>query len=255
MFYFDEKGRPKVMTTDDILEGIVPHYKEIMDMNKNGGRLNPHDFEKSFKEAPSSYSGGFVVKGQKDKPKSKEDCASKFHKLSKIILKHEGGFVSDPNDPGGATNKGIAWNTWKKYAKKDLGIEPTLDNLKNLSSKNAEIIYRKRYWEPKGFCKLKNDCVGLMVYDWTITSGGATRQIQKLLNNEFGQNLIVDGAMGKGTIAGINNVQNQQKLLQRISEIRKDYYTNLAIKNGKTTPLYKFLKGWKNRVDDCMKGC
>jgi len=191
--------------------------------------------------------------GNEPKRRCKQDCSKKFHKISKIILKHEGGFVNDPNDPGGATNRGIAWPTWKKYAKKDLGIEPTLTNLKKLSEKDAEIIYRKRYWEPKGFCLLENDKVGLMVYDWTITSGGATKKIQQLLKNEFGQNITVDGSMGKQTIQALNNVKNQEKLLQRITEIRKQYYKNLAYKNGQKTKLYKFLKGWLHRVDDCLK--
>lgn len=86
----------------------------------------------------------------------KIDCCSiKFHRILKIVLRHEGGYVNNPNDSGGATNKGIAWNTWVAYAKKDLGIEPTLENLKQLTDKQAEVIYRKRYWQPKGFCKIE----------------------------------------------------------------------------------------------------
>ncbi|WP_202115095.1 glycosyl hydrolase 108 family protein [Gilliamella sp. Pas-s27] len=73
-----------------------------------------------------------------------DDCSLKFHRISKIVLKHEGGYVNNPNDSGGATNKGIAWNTWVSYAKQDLGIEPTLENLKKLTDEQAEIIYRKR---------------------------------------------------------------------------------------------------------------
>lgn len=180
------------------------------------------------------------------------DCTKKFHKISKIILRHEGGYINDPDDPGGATNKGIAWNTWKAYAKIDINVEPTLENLKKLSDKDAEIIYRKRYWEPKYFCKLKNDKVGLMVYDWTITSGGAAKKIQELLNKEFAQKLTVTRRIDISTIDALNNIDNQQKLLERITEIRKSYYKNLVYKNGKATALKKYLKGWLNRVDDCL---
>lgn len=167
-------------------------------------------------------------------------------------MRHEGGYVNDPSDSVGATNKGIAWNTWTSFAKLDLGVEPTLKNLKNLTDEQAEIIYRKRYWEPKGFCQVTSDRIGLMVYDWSITSGGAGKQIQKLLVNEFNQDITVDGAIGLQTIGALNNVQNQELLLKRITEIRKKYYTDLAIKNGQRTKNYKFLQGWLNRVEDCL---
>ena len=184
----------------------------------------------------------------------KIDCCSiKFHRISKIVLRHEGGYVNNPNDSGGATNKGIAWNTWVAYAKKDLGIEPTLENLKQLTDEQAEVIYRKRYWQPKGFCKIENDRLGLMIYDWSITSGGAIKKVQQLLVDEFDQNIDVDGKMGERTAVIINSIADQDNLLTRITEIRREYYTNLAIKaDGTHTKNYVFLKGWLNRVDDCL---
>lgn len=180
-------------------------------------------------------------------------CEDKFKRVAPIILKHEGGFVNDANDSGGMTNKGITIGTWRQYAKSDLGIEPTEDNLRKLTDEQATIIYRKRYWEPKGFCKINDERVGLMVYDWSITSGGAGKQVQKLLVNEFEQDISIDGSIGPKTIEALNNVQDQDKLLNRIAEIRKQYYTDLAYdKKGKPTKNLKFLKGWHNRVDECL---
>ena len=179
-------------------------------------------------------------------------CEDKFKKVAPIILKHEGGYVNDPDDSGGETNKGITIGTFKSYAKEDLGIEPTSENLKKLTDEQATTIYRKRYWEPKGFCKILDDKVSLMIYDWTITSGGAVKQVQKLLKSDFAQNISDDGGMGSKTIDAINNVEDQAKLLKRIGEIRKEYYTNLAIKDGVHTKNYKFLAGWHSRVDDCL---
>ena len=202
----------------------------------------------SAKNTPQEY-----LKGEELKLRG-EDCTSKFHKVSKIVLRHEGGYVNDPNDSGGATNKGIAWKTWTAYAKSDLNVEPTLENLKLISDADAEIIYRKRYWEPKGFCKIKNDRIGLMVYDWSITSGRAIKKVQQLLKDEFQQNISTTGSMDEGTISSLNNIVDQDKLLDRISEIRKDYYTALAYEADGTTPSknHKFLNGWINRVNDCM---
>jgi lysozyme family protein len=194
-----------------------------------------------------------IQKKEEEKEEVCYDCDLKFRKVAPIILEHEGGYVNDPDDSGGATNKGITIGTWSAYAKEDLGIEPTLENLKNITDEQAAKIYLKRYWEPKGFCKINDDKVGLMIYDWTITSGGAGKEVQKLLVNEFEQSIVIDGNIGINTINAINNVQNQEKLLNRIAEIRKQYYRNLAYdKKGTPTKNLKFLNGWLNRVDKCL---
>lgn len=119
------------------------------------------------------------------------DCKARFEKVSEIVLCNEGGFVNDPSDSGGATNHGIAWPTWQAYAAEDLGVEPTLENLKALSSEQAKIIYFKRYWESRGFCGIVNEKTALNIYDWTITSGRAIAKIQKCLRRNFPWKLLL----------------------------------------------------------------
>lgn len=172
----------------------------------------------------------------------------KFDKISPVIFKNEGGFVNHPADPGGATNKGITFGTWKAYAQQDLGVEPTLDNLKNITDEQAKTIYFNRYWQPSGFDQLKDQNLALMSYDWTLTSGGAGKQIQKLLNNEFGQSVSTDGIIGPKTIAAMNSVPDSATLTSRIADIRKDYYRDLVTAAPEKGV---FLKGWLNRVDYC----
>ncbi|WP_196755071.1 glycoside hydrolase family 108 protein [Burkholderia anthina] len=181
------------------------------------------------------------------------DCKARFEKVSKIILFNEGGFVDDPNDPGGATNKGIAWATWEAYAEKDVGVEPTLENLKALTDDQAKAIYLKRYWEPRGFCGIFNEKTALNIYDWTITSGQAVRKIQELLAVEYSVEIAQNNAMSKDFINKINSIANQDELVQRIGSLRKQYYTSLAYdKKGKPNKKYKFLEGWIRRVDRCL---
>ncbi|WP_267369444.1 MULTISPECIES: type VI secretion system tip protein TssI/VgrG [unclassified Pantoea] len=172
-----------------------------------------------------------------------------FSRISPIILRHEGGYANRASDKGGPTNHGIAWNTWKKYSKEDLGVEPTLENLKKITPEQAEVIYKKRYWDPSGFNDIKDPKLALMSYDWSITSGGAGKQIQKLLNSQYGKNVKVDGVIGPDTISAMNSVEDSSKLTNSIAEIRKQYYTNLTISDPKNLPN---LNGWLNRVNDCL---
>ncbi|EKK5414547.1 hypothetical protein PN788_004599, partial [Enterobacter cloacae] len=183
----------------------------------------------------------------------KERCRELFSKISSVILQHEGGYVNDPNDRGGETNMGITIATWRAYAPTDLGIEATSSTLRNMTKKQAEVIYYNHYWKPKGFCKLENTKIALMVYDWTITSGRAVTQIRKMLHNEYNPNLVVSNTMDDNMIHCINAIEDQEQLLLRIAEIRKDYYRSLTITDGVPNTQVRFLNGWINRVNDCLR--
>ena len=41
--------------------------------------------------------------------------ADNFEASLKMVLKHEGGFVDHPKDPGGATNKGVTRQTYESF--------------------------------------------------------------------------------------------------------------------------------------------
>ncbi|WP_082721915.1 glycoside hydrolase family 108 protein [Burkholderia sp. RF2-non_BP3] len=181
------------------------------------------------------------------------DCKVRFEKVSKIVLANEGGYVNDPDDSGGATNKGIAWATWQAYAKEDIGVEPTLENLIALTDDQAKTIYLKRYWEPRGFCGIPNEKTALNIYDWTITSGRAIKKIQEMLTSEYSIEIAQNNKMSKDFVHKINSIEDQSELVKKIGVIRKQYYTSLAYdKEGKPNKNYKFLDGWIKRVDRCL---
>ncbi|MGC0891704.1 type VI secretion system tip protein TssI/VgrG [Pantoea agglomerans] len=235
----------------------------------SGGKLNLNtDGAKPGTSAPGSSHKQIISQAVENlfPPKQKGQAAPKaasikpsavatpkngdnFSTISPIILRHEGGYANRASDKGGPTNHGIAWDTWKKYSKEDLGVEPTLENLKKITPEQAEVIYKKRYWDPSGFNDIKDPKLALMSYDWSITSGGAGKQIQKLLNSQYGQNLKVDGVIGPDTISAMNSIEDSGKLTNSIAEIRKQYYTNLTISDPKNLPN---LNGWINRVNDCL---
>ena len=53
-------------------------------------------------------------------------------KLIPFILKWEGGFVNDPTDRGGATNKGVTIATYEAYCRQKGLPRPTVEQLKNI---------------------------------------------------------------------------------------------------------------------------
>lgn len=67
------------------------------------------------------------------------------NKLVPFILKWESGFVNDPDDLGGATNKGVTFATYKEYCKKKGRKEPTIEDLKNISVEDWTDIMKGSY--------------------------------------------------------------------------------------------------------------
>ncbi len=51
----------------------------------------------------------------------------------------------------------------------------------------------------------------------------------------------------------INAIEDQEQLLLRIAEIRKAYYRSLSITDGVPNTQVRFLNGWINRVNDCLR--
>ncbi|MGF6604095.1 hypothetical protein P3T23_008850 [Paraburkholderia sp. GAS448] len=56
--------------------------------------------------------------------------------------------------------------------------------------------------------------------------------------------------MGNQTDNAINSIADQEALLQDIASIRRQYYTNIAIKDAGQIGN---LKGWLNQVNDCLQ--
>lgn len=84
-----------------------------------------------------------------------------------ITLKHEGGFSNHPEDPGGATMKGVTLTTYRKYKPK-----ATVADLKAITDSELQIIYRNGYWDIAG-CDALPAGVDLAVFDYAVNSGAA----------------------------------------------------------------------------------
>jgi lysozyme family protein len=170
-----------------------------------------------------------------------------FNDFFPTLLGNEGGFVNDPMDPGGATNKGITMATFHACADRYLGIAPTLANLKALSDAQAGEIYKPLYWD-----KLRCDEIDLqpladIVFDFQVNAGdNAAKLFQKVLN-DLGANppLEVDGNIGPATLHALEQA-DEKEVYRRYKQGRRDYYQGLV---ASRPALDKFLNGWLARVN------
>ena len=170
-----------------------------------------------------------------------------FNSFFPTLLKHEGGYVNDPVDPGGATNKGVTLATFRQCAQSLLGIEPSLDNLRALTDAQAGTIYKALYWDKVRGDQIASQPLANIVFDFQVNAGAnASRLLQRVLNTlGASPQIAVDGAIGAGTLAALAKADTVA-VYTAYKQGRKDYYTNLV---KQRPPLAKFLKGWLARVD------
>ena len=152
------------------------------------------------------------------------------------VLKHEGGYVDHPKDPGGATNLGCTKKVWEEW----VGHEVTKDDIKALTIADVSPLYKARYWDkcrgddlPRG--------VDFAVFDLAINSG--VGRASKLLQRAVG--VAADGAIGPATLAAVADA-NPRELATKICELRLAFLQ--ALPTWET-----FGKGWGRRVKETEK--
>lgn len=160
----------------------------------------------------------------------------KFLKCLPIILKHEGGFVDHPKDPGGATNMGITHKTLAEWRKKPV----TKEDVRRLTKDEAGRIYKALYWD-KCHCDGLPLSVALVVFDGAVNSG--VKRSSQWLQKSCG--VAQDGVVGPKTIAAANCVK-EDVLINLTLDERLAFLMKLS-----TWPT--FGRGWKNRVDAVRK--
>lgn len=161
-------------------------------------------------------------------------------KLAPFILQWEGGFVDDPDDLGGATNRGVTIGTYATYCKKKGYPAPTVERLKNLSEKDWAEILRTMYWDRWKADNIKSQSVANILVDWVWASGVNGIKIpQQLLG------VTVDGIVGTKTLAALN-ARNPKELFEEIKEERVQFIEDICRKRPANN---KFKKGWLNRIN------
>jgi lysozyme family protein len=159
-----------------------------------------------------------------------------FERSLSLVLKHEGGFVNHPRDPGGATNLGITIATFRRY----VNAKGTVDDLKRLTTAQAAKCYRKQYWDAIKGDDLP-DGLDYAVFDFAVNSGPgrAAKHLQTALG------VTPDGKIGPVTISAARDTF-------KAGTIAKLCDSRMAFLKGlKTWPT--FGKGWTRRVSDVRR--
>lgn len=158
-----------------------------------------------------------------------------------FTLQAEGGFVDNPADPGGATNRGITQNTYDTF-RTDRGLNT--QSVRDIADHEVQDIYQQMYWVP-AHCAELSPKLAVCHFDWAVNHGvhGAIETLQDTLN------IQADGIFGPKTRQALE-LMPQDDLIAEYLANRRDWYEARA----KTKPDQAvFLKGWLDRCDALAK--
>ena len=90
-----------------------------------------------------------------------------FEKALKFVLKWEGGYVNNPNDKGGATNKGITQNTYNAWLQSK---KQNLKDVRHITDEEVHQIYYNNYWLKAG-CDKMSEKFAILAFDTAVNMG------------------------------------------------------------------------------------
>ena len=92
---------------------------------------------------------------------------AKIDILAPFILSFEGGYVNDPHDPGGATNRGVTIATWRQVGyDKDGDGDIDVADLKLITAADAvNRVMKPHFWDRWQADKIKSQSVANLVVD------------------------------------------------------------------------------------------
>lgn len=150
--------------------------------------------------------------------------------IAEEIVAREGGYVNDPDDPGGATKYGVTIQTLRR-----LGLDLTGDgqvtsaDVKRLSRAQAVEIFIEHYYRRPRIGELP-EVLRPSVFDMYVNSGAnAVRILQRLLN-QMGQEVAVDGVIGPQTTGAAETAAQAapDHIADAYGIARRNFYFRLA---------------------------
>lgn len=165
--------------------------------------------------------------------------------------RREGGWVKDPDDPGGETYFGITrrdhpdWAGWELIdsAKREDGFPHSLSRIDALGSM-VRRLYRDKYWIPAR-CEEFPEPVGEILFDIAVNSGRnrAWKFLQGTLN-ALDERVKIDGVVGPKTLEAVSKL-DPEGLGDALQSCRFGYYMGLIAARKVNE---KFEGGWVARA-------
>ncbi len=150
--------------------------------------------------------------------------------IAEDIVAREGGFVNDPDDPGGATNYGVTIGTMRAL-RRDVDQDGDVDvaDVRGLTRAQAVEIFLRHHFERPGLGRLPQE-VQASVFDMYVNAGAnAVKVLQRLLAARGGD-CAVDGVLGPRTLAAARRLAatHPGSLNIAYGMARRDYYYALG---------------------------
>ncbi|MFT5067599.1 MAG: lysozyme family protein, partial [Reinekea sp.] len=150
--------------------------------------------------------------------------------IAKDILAREGGYVNDPDDPGGATNHGVTVHRMRR-----LGLDLTGDgvvdeqDVRVLDADRALHIFIDHYFQGPGLDGLPA-ALQPSVFDMYVNAGNNAIKILQRLLNQMRITVAVDGALGLQTHAATAQAMAAapNHFVDAYGIARRNYYYRLA---------------------------
>lgn len=175
------------------------------------------------------------------------DFPPAFERSLKLVLKHEGGFVDHPRDPGGATNLGISL----RYARGrgslfdlDNDGDVDADDIRIITPETAAPAYFEDFWKAVPADELPPG-VDHITFDAAVNSGPG-RAIRWL---QHAAGAKVDGRFGPATLRAVNHAVGRDgaiNVIERAVSARLAYMQTL--RNWRD-----FRRGWTRRVEGVLQ--
>jgi lysozyme family protein len=156
----------------------------------------------------------------------------------KLVFSSEGGYVNDPEDKGGATKFGIAYNYNATYLKDNFGITGP-EGMFNLTIEQARQLYYDKYWIKCEADIISNLPLAYMHFDAAVNQG--VGKSLEFLNSLSKSARHFDGSNGK-------NKSLFDDLLVEYTIKRIRHYIKCRDRK-------RYLEGWMKRLADVLDNC
>ncbi len=150
--------------------------------------------------------------------------------LAREIVLREGGYVNDPDDPGGATNYGVTIGTMRALGLDlDRDGDVDADDVRRLTIEQAVDIFKEHYYlRPR--IDLLPEPLRPSVFDMYVNAGSNAVKILQRLLVRFDEPVAVDGALGPQTAAAVKRAYDKAGfyLVDAYGIARRNYYYGLG---------------------------